>query len=175
MTTAADIQRVVSLLKVLATARKLKEDAEPVRVADRLFVGSVGAAHNREALQREGITHVLCVAGGLPQPYPGEFSYLTVAVNDSPAEDITAHFEACFAFLDSAFSSGGALVHCFAGKSRSVTVLAAYLMRTTQCTLQAALAMIQAVRPAACPNSGFMVQLRRFEELEAERCAGTRS
>lgn len=89
----------------------------------------------------------------------------TVQVNDSPEEDLTAHFERCFQFIDGAIQRGGGCLvvraeqllgpamplaltsdrlepparapqHCFAGKSRSVTVVLAYLMRTRQCTLQ---------------------------------------
>jgi hypothetical protein len=36
------------------------------------------AAHNREGLLAAGITHVLCVAVGLPCPYPADFKYATV-------------------------------------------------------------------------------------------------
>ena len=37
---------------------------------------------------------------------------------------------------------------------------------------QAALSQVQQVRPIACPNSGFMLQLRAFEQQEAERRGG---
>ena len=88
----------------LAAVRKLKEDWQPVCVSDRLFVGSVGvrgggmrratalvlrlfaaaycrapqAAHNRDGLLAAGITHVLCVAVGLPRPFPSDFRYHTI-------------------------------------------------------------------------------------------------
>ena len=52
-------------------------------------------------------------------------------MTDTPSEDLARHFDACFAFIDGALADGGAvLVHCFAGKSRSVTVLLAWLMRS---------------------------------------------
>lgn len=168
-----EIQRIFSILKVLATAKKLREDREPVLVAQNLYVGSIGAAHNKDGLLRAGITHVLCVAGGLPQSYSDTFKYMTVEVSDCPTEDITSHFERSFAFISEAIDSGkGCLVHCFAGKSRSVTVVLAYLMRTQRCTLQAALAAVQAVRPIAGPNAGFMEQLKQFEESEVQRRVG---
>jgi hypothetical protein len=33
---------------------------------DRLFIGSLGAASNREGLDAAGITHILCVASSVP-------------------------------------------------------------------------------------------------------------
>lgn len=42
-------------------------------------------------------------------------------------------------------------------------VVAAYLMRSEGLTYADALASIRLVRPRACPNLGFAVQLRRFE------------
>lgn len=170
---APDAERVLSLLKVLATVRKLKEDREPVCVAERLFVGSVGAAHNRDGLRAAGITHVLCVAVGLPCPYPADFKYATVEVHDTPEADLSTHFTACFGFIAEALAAGGGVfIHCFAGRSRSVTVLTAFLMRQQHLTLQAALALVHAVRPFACPNSGFMRQLQAFEAAEAAQRGG---
>ena len=104
-------------------------------------------------------------------------------VHDSPEAELSTHFDAAFAFMQEAIAGGGGvLVHCFAGRSRSVTVLLAFLMRQQHLTLQArpackprilppvqqltrrfafqaALAMVHAVRPFACPNQGFMRQL----------------
>ena len=117
------------------------------------------------------ITHVLCVAVDLPFPYPTDFQYLTVPVLDSPDVDLRQHFDSAFAFMDEALQSGqgGVLVHCFAGRSRSVTVTVAYLMRSQQMSMHAAMNAVLAVRPIAQPNSGFMQLLARFEEEEARR------
>ena len=42
---------------------------------------------------------------------------------------IIRYFESSFAFIDEHLESGNVLIHCFAGVSRSATILAAYLMR----------------------------------------------
>lgn len=58
-------------------------------------------------------------------------------------------------WIDAALASGGAvLVHCHEGKSRSVTLLLAYLMISRGHTLAAALAHMRAVHPKASPNAG---------------------
>jgi len=54
------------------------------------------------------------------------------------------------------------LVHCFQGKSRSVTVVAGYLMMHHGYSFEDALDTIRKVRPCAQPNLGFAMQLRKL-------------
>jgi protein-tyrosine phosphatase len=54
---------------------------------------------------------------------------------------------------------GKVLIHCYQGKSRSVAVCCAYLMRFYEYSLDEALQLVRSVRPTACPNHGFMQQL----------------
>lgn len=46
------------------------------------------------------------------------------------------------------------LVHCHEGKSRSVTLLLAFLMLSRGLTLSEAVAHMRAVHPKASPNAG---------------------
>lgn len=58
-------------------------------------------------------------------------------------------------WIDAALLSGGAvLVHCHEGKSRSVTLLLAYLMMSRGLTLAAALGHMRSLHPKASPNAG---------------------
>ena len=50
------------------------------------------------------------------------------------------------------------------GKSRSIALVGAFLMRTQGMTLELALAHVQEKRPVANPNEGFMQQLRMDEK-----------
>lgn len=54
------------------------------------------------------------------------------------------------------------LVHCAQGISRSASVLIGYLMSREQLQYDAALAALQAVRPAVQPNPGFVLQLQEW-------------
>lgn len=56
-------------------------------------------------------------------------------MRDEEEVDIGQHFQAALAFIERAKASGGAvLVHCHEGKSRSVTLVLAYLMTTQACS-----------------------------------------
>lgn len=129
-----------------------------------MFLGSVGAAHDRGALDSIGITHVMTVAGGFPPKFPDAYEYLVIDVADVASEDLDAHFEKCLRFIARALLDGGrVLVHCFAGRSRSSTVVAAYVMVTEGLSLAETMKLIKDARPCAAPNAGFERQLRSFE------------
>lgn len=72
-------------------------------------------------------------------------------------------FASSFDFIDEGLKNGNVLIHCYAGISRSTTILTAYLMRKNQWTCRETLAMIKKIRSVIGPNRGFMAQLRKFE------------
>uniref|UniRef100_A0ACD5U5I2 Uncharacterized protein n=1 Tax=Avena sativa TaxID=4498 RepID=A0ACD5U5I2_AVESA len=130
-----------------------------------LYLGSVGAALNKDALKSLNITHILVVARSLNPTFPAEFTYKKIEVLDSPDTDLVKHFGECFTFIDEGVCSGGnVLVHCFAGRSRSVTLVLAYLMNKHQMSLQSAMSLVRSKRPQIGPNEGFMSQLVNFEK-----------
>lgn len=56
------------------------------------------------------------------------------------------------------------------GKSRSVTIVIAYLLRQyPQHTVASALSLIREARPIAEPNDGFMAQLQLYKDMGCPR------
>ncbi|RZR96081.1 hypothetical protein BHM03_00025034 [Ensete ventricosum] len=84
-----------------------------------------------------------------------DFNKLT-KISDSDDEDISNLFDEASDFIDYVEHSGGKiLVHCFEGKSRSATVVLAYLMLRKGLTLSEAWSMLRKVHRRAQPNDGF--------------------
>ncbi len=67
-------------------------------------------------------------------------------------------------FIEEGRKSGGVLVHCHAGVSRSATVAATYLMCTLNLSFKDTLSKLQKERPCVCPNLGFRAQLYALED-----------
>jgi len=116
--------RGIALMQGICAVVYRKADNTPCPIKQGLYLGSVGAAFNKDALKSLNITHILIVAKSLDPVFPAEFNYKKIEVLDIPDTDLLKHSDECFGFIDEAISSGGnVLVHCFAGRSRSLTSL----------------------------------------------------
>ncbi|RLN15226.1 hypothetical protein BBJ28_00010643 [Nothophytophthora sp. Chile5] len=70
----------------------------------------------------------------------------------------------------SALATGGkVLVHCFMGRSRSATIVLAYLVARRGLALSEALRELRRVRPQAQPNTGFYKELLALEAQQKEQ------
>lgn len=144
----------------------------PCKIADGLFIGGVGAARDLKALQALGVTHVLNASPIVPCFHRKHLRYKAVVVYDDSEEDIAQFFDASAAFIARGRRKGGVMVHCYAGQSRSTTLVLAYLIAHRAMQLDEALDLVKAARPCACPNDGFLQQLEDYAaSLAAARAA----
>ncbi|XP_047332575.1 dual specificity protein phosphatase 1-like [Impatiens glandulifera] len=158
-------EKIAALVRARNTTRCTREDNIPCQIEEGLYLGSLGAANNEPVLKTLKITHILTVANSLPAAYPQEFAYKTIEVSDKEDVNILQYFEECFEFIEEAKrAGGGVLVHCFVGRSRSATIVVAYLMKKHGMSASKALELVRSKRPVASPNSGFMQQLYNFEQ-----------
>ncbi|XP_073008505.1 dual specificity protein phosphatase PHS1-like isoform X2 [Typha latifolia] len=132
----------------------------PSQIIDHLYIGGALAARSMFTLQHLGINHILCLCsneiGQSDSQYPFLFDYRNFSVSDNDDEDISDLFEEASDFIDYVEYIGGkVLVHCFEGKSRSATVVLAYLMLRKNFTLLEAWNTLKKVHRRAQPNDGF--------------------
>jgi len=145
---------------------RFEEGFEADEIIDNLFLGNVSAALKLNELKRNGITHVLTIHDSLLPLYPHHFNYMVITATDFWLTELLSHFAKCFDFIEEALKSGKVLVHCAAGKSRSATVVIAYVMYKLKLGYFDAFRMVQAKRPIICPNEGFREQLQLFELMQ---------
>ncbi|KAF8671580.1 hypothetical protein HU200_049903 [Digitaria exilis] len=93
---------------------------------------------------------------------------MAVPLRDTEEENLLDHLEACLGFVDEGWKVGNVLVHCFAGVSRSASIVVAYLMRSEQKSLEEALEALKEINELACPNDGFLDQVRFVHDLLAQ-------
>lgn len=136
----------------------------PDKVMEYVFLGSLRTAQCVEVYRDLDIKFVLTAGRGLSVHLEKGMDQLELPVDDVPGADISGFFDEAFQFIDKARSTQrGVLIHCFAGLSRSVTVMVAYLMKFRGLPRDAALEEVRRARPNACPNDGFMVKLTQYE------------
>jgi protein-tyrosine phosphatase len=124
------------------------------QILDNLWIGDSDSARNLDALKREGITAVLNCAFDLDVVHPyrenslrfEEIEYYKCGVPDS--SEASAHMLAAAVLILNDLLKRGhrVLVHCHAGRSRSVTVTAAYLAKWKATSIELQIKRIEDIR-----------------------------
>jgi len=135
------------------------------KIIPNLFLGSVQASFDKEVLQHNNITHILVVGDLLEKLHPNDFKYHQISVDDVSWVDLISHFPICVQFINEGINSGGVLVHCRAGISRSSTIVIAYLMAQNKWEYEKAFKFTKSKRECIWPNDGFCQQLKLYEKM----------
>ncbi|XP_068111488.1 dual specificity phosphatase 29-like isoform X3 [Hyperolius riggenbachi] len=140
------------------------------QVFPNLFLGDVIIANDKKKLKKMAITHVLNAAHaswectGENVDYGPDIHYYGITAEDCPEFNISVYLRPAAQFIHKALTTpnGRILVHCVLGKSRSATLVLAYLMIYQNFTLENAIHHVSQYRCIA-PNRGFLLQLQQLE------------
>ncbi|KAH9106044.1 hypothetical protein AeMF1_018226 [Aphanomyces euteiches] len=127
-----------------------------------LYLGSVSQASSRAVLSDLNISLVINVSIEVPNFFESSsgIDYVRLAVEDTNAQDMTEAWQtSCAAIRKAKECRRQVLVHCHAGRSRSVSCIVFFLMQCERMRLDDAFRYVQARRAQARPNAGFMRQL----------------
>ncbi|GJN05307.1 hypothetical protein PR202_ga22926 [Eleusine coracana subsp. coracana] len=152
--------RLEHILERISLISEAASTERPSQITDYLYIGGALAARSTHTLQHLGITHILCLCaneiGQSESQKPFLFDYRNFFIKDDENADICDVFQDASDFIDYVkHLRGKVLVHCFEGKSRSATVVLAYLIVRKNCTLLEAWNMLKKVHRRAHPNDGF--------------------
>jgi hypothetical protein len=131
-----------------------------------LYLGGEVAADNTAWVTANVDFIVNC--SGKRHPYDGTFAsderLLMIDVDDNVHCDIRQHFAAVAARLEAVIASGRrAFVHCRQGRSRSVSLVVAFLVLKRNMTLSDALQLVAEKNRGHSINEGFLRQLQALE------------
>uniref|UniRef100_A0AAR2JPC2 Serine/threonine/tyrosine interacting protein n=1 Tax=Pygocentrus nattereri TaxID=42514 RepID=A0AAR2JPC2_PYGNA len=141
-----------------------------------LFLGPYSAAMKSKLslLERQGITHIVCVrqnieANFIKPNFPLKFRYLVLDIADNPVENIIRHFPVTKEFIDGCLESGGNRLYNsdFCGIVAALVI--AYLMETFGVKYRDAFSHVQERRFCINPNVGFVHQLQEYEAIYLAR------
>jgi len=138
----------------------------------RLLLGGIAACSDISILQKAGVTHILSCALQLkPAVFDleGAFSCLHLKIEDDISCDIRPFFKSGVEFITTALldPESCVFVHCHQGKSRSASLILAYLLNHPvegAENLAQAYKMLKEKRNNVYPNAGFMLALMELEE-----------
>lgn len=152
---------------------RLHDDGISCILEDQLYLsGSVGAEDLSQLLEL-GITHIINITDMIPNYHEKEmnnngeslFTYMNIAIPDCGSIQLAAFLPDVIHFITNAINSNGrVLVHCFAGKSRSASIVIAFIMQSKRWGFQEAFKFVQSKRDVVDPNFGFCTQLMEYEK-----------
>ena len=136
------------------------------KITDKIYLGDCFGADNEEKLKQNNIKRVYSCCGHLSRTYEDKsIIQRRIELSDTPRTNIIKYFKDAIKFID---ESDKVFVHCFAGVSRSATLVIAYLMWRNHVSYQEALQFVNKYRTVQ-PNGGFEKQLLIFEQKLNEK------
>ena len=133
------------------------------QITENIYLGNIYDAQNIDKLLKLGIAKVLSlITDSQLLFYPKTIKHKLIIIPDLPRENIIQYFGECLLFIN---DDKKILVHCFAGASRSATIIIAYLMWKNQLDYVESCNILQKIRPIIYPNYGFVRQLKIFDKL----------
>ena len=132
-------------------------------IIDNVYLGNLSAAENVTKLKEVGIKKVLSLLDGFFPKYNESDNIIQkkFIVPDYHQENIIKIFGDCFKFIK---GEEKVLVHCYAGSSRSASIVIAYLMWNKKMSFKEALNFVHNKRANVYPKPGFQDQLELFEK-----------
>lgn len=127
-----------------------------------LFIGSYGAAENREYLREQRITHAICLLEEPPESVI-VLPHLCLPMSDSGESNLSLLLTTALPFVESAREAGGrVLIFCALGVNRSASLAAGYLRLALRCSAEEALNRVIASRPFVSLHESYRSQLEQL-------------
>ena len=117
-------------------------------------------------LKKKEITHVMSVLKTYMPTIDETYNHMKIEINDEAKKHIEQYFDEAHKFIDDALEKQEkVLVHCYAGISRSATIVISYLMKKNKISYEKAYEMVKKSRSCISPNFSFYVALKNYEKI----------
>jgi protein tyrosine/serine phosphatase len=133
----------------------------------RLYLGNIHSC-NSQLLNNLNINNVICILYDQKfkehrhKPRSYEINYITINAEDGKDSSLVRHIRPLADFIHNTINHNeSVLVHCYAGVSRSATVVLAYLMIYHNFKLTEALNYVKSIRPHINLNPFFEDYLKK--------------
>ncbi|XP_044209844.1 dual specificity protein phosphatase 14 isoform X2 [Thunnus albacares] len=142
----------------------LMSGSQVSQVGPGLFLSGLDSALNLSVLSSRSVSLIINSSGleDVSYPHLDGLQVLHVPVQDRPHAPLGRYFDLVAERIHQN-RTGTTLVHCSAGRSRSPSLIMAYLMRFGGLSLRRAHEQVLEQRPFIRPNAGFWRQLMDYE------------
>ena len=151
--------------KAMFALQPYRDDTfEATQIIENLWVGDIRSPCNKHSLKENNIDMIVSAVYGATAHHPFEFTYERANLRDVSDENILDEIDRLLPEIRAELVNGqGVLVHCMQGASRSVTIVAAYLIKYYNMSAEEALTFMKRKRSCVNPNRGYREQLNLYE------------
>lgn len=151
--------------KSLYNAQRYINDVfEANQIIEGLWLGGVSSVCNRDSLQERNIELIITAVYGSSAIYPYDFNYSRSNLKDIEEENILPEIEKMVPQIhEELLNKKGVLVSCVKGRSRSCTIVAAYLIKYHHMSTDEAIEFIKSKRSQIEPNPSYLISLKIYE------------
>jgi protein-tyrosine phosphatase len=113
----------------------LHDNTDITNVYPSIYISNYSTSTNITLLKSLGITHIITVNSYYNPPHTNSFYYHYIAAYDDTEQDLTSVFSSASHYIHAVLSaqpSNKILIHCQAGRSRSVSIFIAYILAAIQ-------------------------------------------
>ena len=106
--------------------------SEPTHIVDNIYLGSAYNAASYYSLKEKDIKLILNITNSISKYYPDSFDYIKYELNDNNNDSISNYLVSSYIDIkgyQNRFPNNNILIHCFAGASRSASVVLYYLIK----------------------------------------------
>lgn len=141
------------------------DEIDASKITKNIYLGSYSqGAKSYKGLKTLGITHNIMIGNlnQMPIPFPNEIIYKCINLDDSENVNIKKYFNECLDFIYDAIKKNienKILINCWAGISRSATIVIAFLIHSMCLNYLEAFETVRKARYWINPNKGFKNQL----------------
>ena len=132
---------------------------DPSYVIDRLYLGSAFNAADFEWLKDNDIELVVNATSGISNFFPDDFEYQNYEVEDLKGNSLSAFYEHFYQLM-ATDPERNILIHCYAGRSRSASLVVYYLAKHYKFTVDEAIAFLKERRPIININKEFIHEIK---------------
>jgi len=143
----------------LVTSDSFRKHQFPTHILKNLYLGSKETAEDKFVLKSIGIDCIINCTRDIPCYFENEnFLYHQIPMEDDPSQKL--NLDSTIEFIEKNISTKKILIHCVAGRSRSVAVCIQYLKKFHQKNFVETHEFLRKKRPLISLNSGFVEQLK---------------
>lgn len=133
----------------------------PSIIVPGVYLSGVDCVHE-SILDQYNIKYVISVMNN-PPILSSKYKQLCIRINDDYSAVIRPYFEEAHEFINKAINSGeNILIHCYAGISRSATIVISYIMKKYKMTNDDAYIFVRNKRNIVEPNFVFCYSLENY-------------